>query len=191
MEHLGPEEARRRYGPNWEEVVEYIEAIPYGFLLNNGGEPNPRDPTVRRVWSLEELERVVHFDTEDGSPDNSAYLRFLLNTDHQRSVLERLASERGLVQHMDNAVSDAGEKYALEREDFAPWFYKWRENLLEMRDEWHRNQVQDNAGEIAMAMVVGRCPETEVFYEMWYWYRTGHWPCGWEGEWPEGRLIVF
>jgi hypothetical protein len=23
------------------------------------------------------------------------------------------------------------------------------------------------------------------------WYLAGHWPCGWEGEYPEGRLIIF
>jgi hypothetical protein len=24
-----------------------------------------------------------------------------------------------------------------------------------------------------------------------YWYASGHFPCGWEGEFPNGRLIVF
>ncbi|HXI24275.1 MAG TPA: hypothetical protein VNG71_10475 [Pyrinomonadaceae bacterium] len=23
------------------------------------------------------------------------------------------------------------------------------------------------------------------------WYRKGHWPCGWDGTYPEGRLIVY
>ena len=23
------------------------------------------------------------------------------------------------------------------------------------------------------------------------WYRRGHWPCGWEGNYPDGRLIVY
>jgi hypothetical protein len=23
------------------------------------------------------------------------------------------------------------------------------------------------------------------------WYLKGHYPCGWEGSYPEGRLIVF
>jgi hypothetical protein len=24
-----------------------------------------------------------------------------------------------------------------------------------------------------------------------YWYMQGHFPCGWEGEFPQGRLTVF
>lgn len=24
-----------------------------------------------------------------------------------------------------------------------------------------------------------------------YWYVSGHFPCGWEGEFPEGRLIIY
>jgi len=24
-----------------------------------------------------------------------------------------------------------------------------------------------------------------------YWYMKGHFPCGWEGEFPEGKLIIF
>lgn len=23
------------------------------------------------------------------------------------------------------------------------------------------------------------------------WYRQGHWPCGWDGSYPKGRLIVY
>ena len=23
------------------------------------------------------------------------------------------------------------------------------------------------------------------------WYRLGHWPCGWDGHYPDGKLIVF
>jgi hypothetical protein len=29
------------------------------------------------------------------------------------------------------------------------------------------------------------------FAERAKWYLAGHFPCGWEGEFPEGRLIVF
>lgn len=30
------------------------------------------------------------------------------------------------------------------------------------------------------------------YYRQWaHWYLEGHFPCGWEGEFPDGRLIVF
>ncbi len=125
MKQLGSEEARRRYGPNWEEVVAYIEAIPFGFMLNNAGEPNARDSTVRRVCSLEELEQVVYFDSDAGCPANSRYLRFLLNLDHRCDDLKRVARERGLAQELENAWHDAGTEYADKTESFADWFWKW------------------------------------------------------------------
>lgn len=24
-----------------------------------------------------------------------------------------------------------------------------------------------------------------------YWYRSGHFPCGWEGRFPEGKLVIY
>lgn len=29
------------------------------------------------------------------------------------------------------------------------------------------------------------------FVGLMKWYQKGHWPCGWEGTYPEGRLIVY
>ncbi|QDT65182.1 hypothetical protein [Calycomorphotria hydatis] len=48
-------------------------------------------------------------------------------------------------------------------------------------------------------MIEGACIEAEYsdlvppgFYtDLAEWYLKGHFPCGWEGEYPEGRLIVY
>jgi len=188
MEQLGSEEARRRYGPNWKEVVEYIEAIPFGFMLNNCGERNPRDSTVRRVRNLEELEQITYFGEDAPTADESPYLRFGLYVYQASEAVTRLARERGLEQELENAWHDAG---GTDLPDLPDSFHNWTGSLPEMREEWYWRQIADDRVHIAWAMVLGRCPETEVFYEMWYWYQAGHWPCGWEGEWPQGRLIVF
>ena len=47
--------------------------------------------------------------------------------------------------------------------------------------------------------IVGACMEIEYadlippryFKDRLDWYLAGHFPCGWEGDFPEGRLIVF
>ena len=47
--------------------------------------------------------------------------------------------------------------------------------------------------------ILGVCLEAEYadvyppgFYaSQAYWYVKGHFPCGWEGKFPEGRLIIF
>lgn len=28
------------------------------------------------------------------------------------------------------------------------------------------------------------------YLKLMEWYRKGHWPCGWDGEYPEGKLII-
>ncbi|WP_261643484.1 hypothetical protein [Erwinia mallotivora] len=30
-----------------------------------------------------------------------------------------------------------------------------------------------------------------LFFELLYFYESGYIPCGWNGEWPSGQLIVF
>jgi hypothetical protein len=47
--------------------------------------------------------------------------------------------------------------------------------------------------------ILGACMETEYSdivpagqsYTLARWYIAGHLPCGWRGEWPEGKLIVY
>jgi len=47
--------------------------------------------------------------------------------------------------------------------------------------------------------ILGVCMEAEYadvvppgFYaSQAYWYTKGHFPCGWEGEFPEGKLIIY
>ena len=36
-------------------------------------------------------------------------------------------------------------------------------------------------------------PEAECTYfrEQLVWFHAGHFPCGWDGEWPNGRMRVF
>ena len=47
--------------------------------------------------------------------------------------------------------------------------------------------------------ILGVCMEAEYadlyppgyYASQAYWYVNGHFPCGWEGKFPEGRLIIF
>ena len=34
-------------------------------------------------------------------------------------------------------------------------------------------------------------PKLGFFQSMMPWLRAGYWPCGWEGNWPQGRLILW
>jgi hypothetical protein len=47
------------------------------------------------------------------------------------------------------------------------------------------------AYDIAAAAVELATDSPDFFTNLIEWYRLGHWPCGWEGEYPKGRLIVY
>lgn len=44
------------------------------------------------------------------------------------------------------------------------------------------------AGEIMVADVD---PDLTIFRGLMAWFHAGHWPCGWEGRRPEGKLILW
>jgi len=180
-----------RYGPNWQEVLGYIEGVPTGFMLNDLGQPHASEGLVSRVRSWSEMERIVHIDPENGSPENSPYLFFLTRVDKASRAIRELTEHPGIFEQAENAGVDAGTEYADESEDWPDRFYEWLDSEPEGCQYFYRSSIQDHVSYIARAITLGRRPETEVLYELWYWYRAGHWPCGWKGNWPEGRLIVF
>ncbi len=48
------------------------------------------------------------------------------------------------------------------------------------------------AYDIAAAAAVELATDSPDFFtNLIEWYRLGHWPCGWEGEYPKGKLIVY
>jgi hypothetical protein len=40
-------------------------------------------------------------------------------------------------------------------------------------------------------IVVGSLIDCTYFREQLQWFHAGHLPCGWEGDWPSGRMRVF
>jgi hypothetical protein len=51
-----------------------------------------------------------------------------------------------------------------------------------------RAAARDSGG-AAYQLATGRA---DGFYlTLMHWYRMGHWPCGWQGAYPAGRLIVY
>jgi hypothetical protein len=48
------------------------------------------------------------------------------------------------------------------------------------------------AYDVAAAAVEIATQSADTFFlNLMEWYRLGHWPCGWEGKYPEGKLIVY
>lgn len=48
--------------------------------------------------------------------------------------------------------------------------------------------VRGAASEIMVAYIDS---SLSFFQSLMPWLRAGHWPYGWEGEWPEGKMILW
>lgn len=80
------------------------------------------------------------------------------------------------------------------REDAKPYtaLYGWVPNVL---PPMQRELMFENLYEFVsmlLAEIIGS-PEAECTYfrEQLSWFHAGHFPCGWEGDWPNGRMRVF
>jgi hypothetical protein len=46
-------------------------------------------------------------------------------------------------------------------------------------------------GAVDEVMLADLDPGLNFFGSLVPWLRHGHWPCGWQGDWPQGRLILW
>ncbi|MBA4020313.1 MAG: hypothetical protein C0483_24390 [Pirellula sp.] len=65
--------------------------------------------------------------------------------------------------------------------------------LMERRlDDQHEELVNDVVGDLLNCAFNRAVNGTNGFYEQLFdAYRAGGWPCGWDGNFPSGRLIVY
>ena len=189
---MAEQSLEQRYGPNWREVAEYVEAAPTGFLFNRLGQPDDRDQQVRRLWTWDEFRQEVNYDFDDASGETCPYLRFLGTCHQQREDNEALAKQAGLEQQLNNASSDALDRYAYDRPgESREWLEVVMSEPYERPYPYCQFSTDDHCGYIATELVVAHLKEVHLLQDMWYWYWRGHWPCGWDGDWPDGRLVVF
>ncbi len=182
--------AEDEYGPNWELVDGYLKEIHKGFLFENLGKTDRADATVQRIWDWGVFQEAMDYSLEDASPDNCRYLAFLSQCDDAHFRNKALAAEHGRTEHLKNAAGEASEGYACEvGGNEAPGYYRLARTVEP--DYYWEASVHHHCIYIACEMVVADLTDVHLLRDMWYWYRAGHWPCGWEGEWPDGRLIVY
>jgi hypothetical protein len=67
------------------------------------------------------------------------------------------------------------------------------EDLMTRLPPPYRAIVDDVASDLCDIALCRALPEagSGLFQRMWEVYRLGGWPCGWEGAYPAGRLVVF
>jgi len=89
-------------------------------------------------------------------------------------------------------------------------FEKWNSVIASIKQElsepWQR--MRDKVSELGLPSVVADCVEWDTMHALaeerfreWHppaffsrllkVYEAGHFPCGWNGEWPNGQLVIY
>ena len=71
-------------------------------------------------------------------------------------------------------------------------FMKYLPRFLERPDkDFLRLHIEAFIDGLLLEIIVQDEVESTYFRELLSWYDAGHFPCGWEGEYPEGKQRVF
>jgi hypothetical protein len=171
------------YGPRSAEVVAALWALKDIPWFRRVGQSLPADANVTAVASWKDACEI--FDDEDGKRYNcnghlvavAEPLELAQPPDSERHEWWRLARKRasGFVNPYPAIPSDV----PAERRDFID------ENALEFAS-------------MLLAEIIDTAPPAPpairgftYFREQLQWFYAGHFPCGWDGEWPSGRMRVF
>jgi hypothetical protein len=161
------------YGPNTQAVASAFAVLSKTQWLEHGGEPLDNNRvTVVPIWD----------DVLTIFQQNPQY--------NVNGVL------RAPCVIMDDALARSPERYA--------WWQKAREDAIEYtvlggiprsRSLEERDLVYEYLYEFVSMLLVEVIvsPETHCTYfrEQLAWFHAGRFPCGWDGDWPSGRMRVY
>lgn len=172
------------YGPNSHAVVCAFEAIDETRWLERVGEP----------WlegSGEHLHRVdiaiVH-----SWDDALAIFRDRSAERYNANGILQAACDR--IDPMFPKPSEREAWWQRAREDAKRYsaLMSWIPRSLEQRDQ---DLLFENLYEYVSMLLAEIIASPDVdctyFREQLPWFRAGHFPCGWDGAWPQGRMRIF
>ncbi len=162
------------YGPNGDIVRGAFDALADTRWLSRLGEPTPEDAAILRVRSWDEA--LAPFFAPSRLYDVHGHLltpalRCLA------AVGDEPARGRWL-----KAVEDVSA--------FAFYANAIPRSLGRMAD-WVDNYLFKYLTYLLAELVVDDDSVTAYFRDLLPWFHAGHFPCGWEGDWPEGKLRVY
>lgn len=165
------------YGPNTKYVQEVIDFLKAGRLLRDPHPPTSTTITTIRSLAEREPYRQSPADTPDEMAWNWSDIKQAAGTDStviEAEVWSQLGDE------MCNALGRKwDEMYDVVKQQL--------EGTLEEHD------IQEILGDHEwIAMYRAAFGPTNAFFEqMFTMYRLGGYPCGWDGPYPLGRMVVY
>lgn len=175
------------YGPNSHAIVCALEAMGDTRWLQRVGEPwldmSGESSDENRVMVVRSWEEALTIFGTESRYDDSRY------------------NVNGVLQAPCDRIDPVFTR-VLEREG---WWQKAREEATQYTtltgwapkslEQAYRNLLFEHLYEFVSMLLaeIIASPEAECTYfrEQLSWFHAGHFPCGWDGDWPSGRMRVF
>ena len=80
------------------------------------------------------------------------------------------------------------------REDVKQYtaLYSWiPDTLMQEQQDLLFENLYEFVSMLIAEIIASPDADCTYFREQLAWFNTGHFPCGWEGDWPSGRIRVF
>jgi hypothetical protein len=172
---------KEAYGPNSRAVNAAFGALSEASWLEHVGEP-----WLERVGEYPDGDRVVVVRSWDEAltifdEDPRYNINGLLQApcDRVDDVLSRLPERRGW---WESARNDVKRYIALSGiPDFLP---QERQDLL-------FEHLYEFVSMLLVEIIAAPEAGCTYFREQLPWFHAGHFPCGWDGDWPNGRMRVY
>lgn len=162
------------YGPHTQAVVNGFETLDtISWFSAAGSEPPPgTDVEGVNTWG----DALGHLTSSDQYGPHG----------HPVGPMEALEDVRDADEIQDwlDAAFAAVEEF-VDYENYIPSYLEKPDRLF------LREHLREFVEGLLIEIVAADMTDCTYFRECLSWFEAGHFPCGWDGEWPDGRLRVF
>jgi hypothetical protein len=170
------------YGLNHDAVAAFVEELSCIPWCSAIGEPTELDEQLARV-SLEDV-LALHPDTYQLWGD----LLFAHESPVDRLIFSsaRLGADDAL-QSSVRISGDSVDDFLVRLMQIFPGYYKdsycYAFELIDPPVRLVRYAARE--------VLVSDLSDLHFFRDLMPWFKRGHWPIGWQGQWPDGKLILW
>ncbi|MCY8913690.1 cytoplasmic protein [Bacillus atrophaeus] len=160
-----------RYGENSDLVEEVIDFIKHGELFNNNNQ------SLSDIIFIEDFERAQQLAWSQDADEVDVVWQDI-KSNESGHLLGKILSDVNL-KTMDDELSNIFNSDDNYSEDFIPM------------DFWDiAEEVESDLYKCAINRLVNG-KKDNLFEKMFQVYKSGGWPCGWDGTYPKGKLVAF
>lgn len=173
---LGPQQAEspQEFGPHTAWVRTVVAVLSNTEWLTKVGETID-EPSIVQVHSWDEA--FAEFERDASHYDSAGHLL------RPVELCQNSVSAGSLHQWWEHAIIFSYDYYTTE--GYLPDFAE------DWKTDWLSNYLYQYISSLLAEIVAADTIECTYFRELLPWFYSGHFPCGWIGSWPQGRLRVF